>query len=424
MTSFISSLPLSNHQPFQSTELRRFTVSRSRSSPSRCLFRWSNLDQCPKMLFGLFKQDEQVSSVNIDELSLTYPAIRVEKLRKTFKKRMSGSKWRGKKTFITAVDDLSFTVQRGTIFALLGPNSCGKTTTMRCMGTLTEPDSGSIEYFGVDALKNDRIARNMIGFVLQSAGLDKSLTGREHLNMFAAIAHVDHSIRGDLIQSLIDLLQLDDFVDRLAKVYSGGIIRRLDLAIALLHRPPILILDEPTVGLDVESRRVIWEVLQHWRDTGGTILLSSHYLEEVDILSDQVAIMDHGVLIAQGTPTELKDGLGGDRISVRLEEFTAADQAERAVSELRRKGLAIDGVVNRLKHNSIELVVDPKDATVGTHVVQALAEIGHDRLFSFAQSKPSLDDVYLAATGQSIMDADSLAKSSRSEKVMQQESMT
>lgn len=376
----------------------------------------------PTMLFGLFNNQEVL--YDIDELSLKHPAIRVENLRKTFKKKFAGLKRKKEARFITAVEDVSFTVDRGTIFGLLGPNSCGKTTTMRCMGTITSPDSGSIEYFGVDAVKNDIVARNMIGYVMQSAGLDKTMTGREHLDFFAGLAHVDQSIRQDVIDTVINLLQLEEFIDRLASVYSGGIIRRIDLAIALLHQPPILILDEPTVGLDIESRQIIWETLQHWRDNGGTVFFSSHYLEEVDILSDRVAIMDRGVLIANGSPMELKRGLGGDRVSVRLEEFTSADRAERAFLEIRRRGLASDGVINTLKHNCLEFVVDTGDAAVGGRIVQALKELGHENLFSFSQSKPSLDDVYLAATGRSISDADVLAKSGRSEKSVRQENMT
>lgn len=377
----------------------------------------------PTMLFGLFRKEKQ-TVYDIDELSLKYPAIRVENLRKTFRKKFAGVKRKKETRFITAIEDLSFTVDRGTIFALLGPNSCGKSTTMRCMGTITSPDSGIIEYYGVDAVKNDLVARNMIGYVMQSAGLDKTLTGREHLNLFAGLAHVDRDIRQNVIDTIIDLLQLDEFIDRLAGVYSGGIARRMDLAIALLHQPPILILDEPTVGLDIESRQIIWQTLRHWRDNGGTVLFSSHYLEEVDILSDRVAIMDRGVLIANGTPMELKSNLGGDRISVRLDEFTPSDSAERAFLELRQRGLVFDGVVNTLKNNSLELVVDADDASVGGRIVQALKEIGHGTLFSFAQSKPSLDDVYLAATGQSITDADILAKSARSERSIRKENMT
>lgn len=372
------------------------------------------------------RRTEPEKSLDIDELCKTHPAIRITNLTKTFKKRIAGAGTKEKKKVktITAIDSLSISVERGSIYALLGPNSCGKTTTMRCMSTITEPDSGAIEYYGVDIVKRDDIVRNMFGYVMQSAGVDKMLTGREHLQYFAGLAHIYDEEMDKTVEHLIELLELEEFIDRLAGVYSGGVIRRLDLAIALLHKPPILILDEPTVGLDIESRKVIWDTLKHWKNNGGTVFFSSHYLEEVDILSDYVAIMDNGILIAQGTPMQLKDGLGGDRISIRLSEFTAPQEAEKVITKLKELGLVLDAIVNTSRCNAVELVVDAADASVGSRIVQALADMGHDRLFSFAQAKPSLDDVYLAATGKSLMDADITAKLTRNEKSLRKENMT
>lgn len=375
------------------------------------------------MLFGLFGRGKK-DPINVELYAQKYPAVRVEKLCKTFRqKRKRGFSRKRDVKLITAVDNLSFTVQRGSVFGLLGPNSSGKTTALQCLGTLTKPDSGTIEFFGIDASKNSMVARNVVGFVLQNAGLDKVLTGREHLDLFADLAHVDKSVKPEVIDAVIETLNLGEFIDLQTRVYSGGVQRRLDLAIALLHRPPILILDEPTVGLDIDSRRVIWNVIRDWRDEGGAVILSSHYLEEVDILCDRVGIMDRGVLIACGTPTELKNGLGGDRISVRLSEFTPPDQAEFALAEMRRRGLVRDGVINRIQHNTLELVVSSDDPGIGGRIVQALKEIDHPKLFSFSQSKPSLDDVFLSATGKSLQDADILGKSGRTEKSMRQESM-
>lgn len=374
----------------------------------------------PSMLFNWFQEDPVL---DLDELEKQYPAIEVKNLTKTFKKRFKGPDKKKQSRTITAIDNLSFHVPRGRILGLLGPNSSGKTTTLRCMSTLSDPDSGSIQYYGVDAIKKSHIARNMIGFVAQSAGVDKVLTGREHLELFANLAHLSDAEQKRNIPLVIDLLNLHDFIDRQTSVYSGGVVRRLDIAIALLHQPPILILDEPTVGLDIETRMVIWDVLRGWRDAGGTIVLTSHYLEEVDVLSDQVGIMEKGVLLAMGTPTELKNDLGGDRISIRLEEFTSLEHAEAACHTLRSRGLAQEALVNRLQNNSIELVVDSDNGSIGSEVVQSLREQGFERLFSFSQSKPSLDDVYLAATGKSLKDADSSAKAQRSDKVIRQESM-
>lgn len=378
------------------------------------------------MIFGLFRRDDSryAESLDLQKLSLTHPAVEVEGLRKTFKRRTKRAGKRGREeTLIRALDGISFQVKRGEMFGLLGPNSSGKTTTLRCLATLCGPDSGAIRFYGRDMLADSRLARDMLGFVSQGDGLDKVLTGREHLELFGGLAHLRRAERRATIEELIDVFDLGAFIDRQTAVYSGGVKRRLDLAICLLHRPPILILDEPTVGLDVESRTVIWRVLKQLRDAGASVILTSHYLEEVDLLSDRVAIMERGVILAEGTPTELKNALGGDRVSVRLTEFTDFAAAQRAVEELRKRGLAIEGLVNQLKSNSVELVVDPRRSTIGTEIVQALSEIGHDRLFSFAQSKPSLDDVYLAATGRSIADADAAAKKFRDTKMMRKESM-
>lgn len=362
--------------------------------------------------------------IDISVLSEQYPAVRVTNLRKKFKKRVKGHGSKKKENrLITALDGISFTVHRGQILALLGPNSSGKTTTLRCMATMCEPDEGSVHFYGIDIWKNQYTARAMVGFVAQNAGLDKVLTGREHLELFASLAHLSRAEKRNMIDLLIDVLGLEEFIDRQTGVYSGGVIRRLDMAIALLHQPPILILDEPTVGLDVESRQVIWQVLRHLKAEGATIILTSHYLEEVDLLSDKVVIMDKGVMLADGSPTELKNSLGGDRISIRLSEFTEAHDAETACNILKRKGLAREALVNRMRSNTIELVVDPNNAHIGRDVVAALNENGFDKLFSFTQSKPSLDDVYLAATGRLISDADQAARQTRTEKSMRQESM-
>lgn len=376
------------------------------------------------MLFGLFRGKNDRDVIDVAELAERYPPVRVENLYKTFRqKTKKGFSRKSNAKIITAVENLSFTVQRGSVFGLLGPNSSGKTTALQCLATLTKPDSGTIELFGVDISKHEQFARNVFGFVLQNAGFDKILTGREHLDMFGTLAHLENPEKDQIIDALVDMLGLGPYIDLQTAVYSGGVQRRLDVAIALLHRPPILMMDEPTVGLDLESRHVIWSVIQNWRDDGGAVILTSHYLEEVDVLCDQVGIMDKGVLIANGSPTELKNNLGGDRISVRLSEFTPPHEAEAVLSEIRKRHLVRDAVINRLRNNTLEFVVDSGDPSVGGRIVQALKDIGHPRLFSFTQAKPSLDDVFLAATGNSIMDADIVGKTGRTEKSMRKESM-
>eukprot|EP00171_Calliarthron_tuberculosum_P004065 IDg4065t1 len=399
---------------------------RCHASPPPHTHRRRTRAPAPQMLFGMFRRNADPRDLKLDliELSAMHPAVEVKGLHKTFKRQTKRVGQRGKEELlIRALDGISFQVARGETLGLLGPNSSGKTTTLRCLATLCAPDSGAIRFYGRDVLEDPRLAREMLGFVSQGDGLDKVLTGREHLEMFGGLAHLPRVERRAAIEELIDVFDLSAFIDRQTAVYSGGVKRRLDLAICLLHRPPILILDEPTVGLDVESRNVIWRVLKQLRDSGAAIILTSHYLEEVDLLSDRVAIMEQGVVLAEGTPTELKNALGGDRVTVRLTEFTELADAQRAADELRKRGLVRECQVNQLRSNSIELVVDPRKSTIGTEIVQALGEIGHDRLFSFAQSKPSLDDVYLAATGRSIADADAAAKKFRDSKMMRKESM-
>ena len=386
-------------------------------------FRRRRIRSAPQMLFELFRR-EQERVMDFQSLSLEYPAVEVKNLRKKFQKRVRGIKGNKKdQKTINAVDGISFNVRRGEVFGLLGPNSSGKTTTLKCIATLSKPDEGEISFYDLNVLEKPFLARRIMGFVAQSAGLDKILTGREHLEFFADLAHLDKKKKKRNIEQAIEILQLEDFIDRQASVYSGGVIRRLDLAICLLHEPAILILDEPTVGLDVESRTVIWEVLKTIRDRGAAILLTSHYLEEVDILSDRVAIMDSGIILAQGTPISLKNALGGDRITVRLNEFTELGDAEHACEVMRRRGLVKESIINRLRNNCLELVVDAENATVANEIIQALADAGYDKLFSFAQAKPSLDDVYLAATGKTLSDADATARETRDAKTLRKESM-
>lgn len=351
------------------------------------------------------------------------PAIRVLGLQKAFKARARRGTKEDRARSIVAVDGVSFDVMPGEIFGLLGPNSCGKTTTMRCVSTLSKPDSGSTSVFGVDCDKEPYVVRSMMSYVAQNAGLDKVLTGREHLELFGALAHLEKDEIKHNIDQLVDLLDLADFIDRQTKVYSGGVARRLDMAIALMQRPAVLVLDEPTVGLDQSSRATIWRILRQLRDNGAAILLTSHYLEEVEVLADSVAIMEKGVVIASGKVGELKQQLGGDRLTVRIDEFTGRDVAERAAAHLRELQGVKTVLVNRLRGNCLEIVVDKDDSRASSKIVDHLATIGHGNLFGFSQSRPSLDDVYMAATGKRLEDADLEAKSVRDEKAQRKESM-
>eukprot|EP00182_Erythrolobus_australicus_P004814 CAMPEP_0185840290 /NCGR_PEP_ID=MMETSP1353-20130828/16009_1 /TAXON_ID=1077150 /ORGANISM="Erythrolobus australicus, Strain CCMP3124" /LENGTH=474 /DNA_ID=CAMNT_0028539605 /DNA_START=29 /DNA_END=1453 /DNA_ORIENTATION=- len=328
-----------------------------------------------------------------------------------------------RKQTVQAVNDVSFNVEGGTIYALLGPNSSGKTTLMRMLTTLERPDKGGLSFYGIDIVRYPDIARQMFGYVMQDAGVDKVLTGREHLNLFAKLAHLSRAEARENISSAIELLKLEPYCDNLTATYSGGIKKRLDIAIALLLRPAILILDEPTVGLDFDSRAIIWGVLREYRENGGTVLISTHYLEEADLLADRVGILDGGSLISEGKVRDLKERVGGDRVSIRLSEFCSVAEAERALNVLDSVGSFTSGIINISASNALELVV-PRLSDGGARLLSTLKSAGFDDIFSFTVSKPSLGDVYLAATGRSLDVADAMGKEQRDIKQMRKESMS
>jgi ABC-2 type transport system ATP-binding protein len=322
---------------------------------------------------------------------------------------------------VEAVKNVSLDVKSGEIFGLLGPNGAGKTTTLRCLCTLAEPDAGTIYISGVSVLDQPKLARQKLGYVAQEVAPDKVLTGRELLQLQAAIYHLPAATIKDRINQALSLLGLQDWADQKTGTYSGGLRKRLDLAAGLLHQPDVLVLDEPTVGLDVESRMVVWNFLRQLRDGGTTVLLTSHYLEEVDALADRVAIIDKGVVISAGTPSELKDKVGGDRVTLRIREFTPAPEAETAKSMLQAMPFVQEVIINSAQGNSLNLVVTPQSDALIT-IQQALKEAGLPT-FGISQSRPSLDDVYLAATGQTLMDAEMAAVSSRDLKAERKQNM-
>ncbi len=329
------------------------------------------------------------------------PAVVIQNLQKRYGK-------------VEAVKDVSCEIAPGEIFGLLGPNGAGKTTTLRCLCTLVTPDAGRIEVAGVSVLEHPRAARQLLGYVAQEVALDKVLTGRELLQLQAALYHLPAKEIPERIQAVLLLLDLQPWADQKCGTYSGGIRKRLDLAAGLLHQPLVLVLDEPTVGLDIESRVVIWEFLRQLRDRGTTVLLTSHYLEEVDALADRVAIIDQGRVIAAGAPAVLKDQVGGDRITLRIREFAPLEEAEQARAMIQTLPFVRDVIINSAQGNSLNLVVTPQsDALVS--VQQALQTAGLPT-FGIAQSRPSLDDVYLAATGRTLLDADRAAADQRDPK--------
>ncbi len=312
---------------------------------------------------------------------------------------------------VEAVKDVSFAIEPGEIFGLLGPNGAGKTTVIRCLCTLMTPDAGQLELNGVSVLDDPRAARQMLGYIAQEVALDKVLTGRELLELQAAIYHLSKSDAKARIKQMLALLEIEDIADKKTGAYSGGQQKRLDLAAGLLHRPSVLVLDEPTVGLDVESRTAVWKFLRQLRDEGTTILLTSHYLEEVDALAGRVAIIDAGKVISAGTPAALKGEVGGDRITLRIREFTDVPEATRARDLLAALPAVQEVIVNSAQGNSLNLVVDKGSDALSS--VQAALKEADLPTFGISQSQPSLDDVYLAATGRTLMDAEIAATGTR-----------
>lgn len=321
---------------------------------------------------------------------------------------------------VSALQNLELSIPEGCLYGLLGPNGAGKTTALRILSTLLAPDSGSVHVAGVDALDDPRTVRRMMGYVAQEVAIDKILSGRELLELQGDLYHLNRRDRNARIESLSLCLGMDDWLDRRCGTYSGGMRRRLDLAAGLLHSPRLLVLDEPTVGLDIESRAAIWQLLQELVNDGTSILLSSHYLEEVEALADRMAIIDAGSVIAEGTPEELKQRLGGDRVTLRVREFSDAEEAALVQSLLEPVEGIRQVVINRSQGFSLNLVIE------GDPVIERLRQRLDGEgisVFALSQSRPSLDDVYLQATGRTLMDAELAVAGLRDVKQEKRQSM-
>ncbi|HKD33686.1 MAG TPA: ATP-binding cassette domain-containing protein [Gaiellaceae bacterium] len=300
---------------------------------------------------------------------------------------------------VRALDGLSLEVEAGTIFGLLGPNGAGKSTTVKILTTLSRADSGEARVAGLDVVRDAQRVRRSIGVVGQKPGLDGDATGRENLEMQAEIYGIRGAKRRERVDELLERLGLAEAADRLGKTYSGGMQRRLDVALGLVHRPKVLFLDEPTTGLDPEVRAGLWQEIERLaRDEEMTILLTTHYLEEADRLAARLAIVDRGRVVAQGSPDQLKSELRGDTVQVELVESTNGD----AVAALHRlpglSGLSVDGRVLRARAENGAAAVPTVLAALeqnGLHVAAATI------------ARPSLDDVYLRHAGRSFEQADS-----------------
>ena len=304
---------------------------------------------------------------------------------------------------VMALNGLNLEVPKGSLYGLLGPNGAGKSTALRIICTLLSPDSGHVEVGGHNVLFEEKETRRRLGYVAQDVAIDKILTGRELLQLQGDLYHLDKKYKRKRIEELIERLDMHEWIDRRCGSFSGGMKRRLDLSSGLLHEPELLILDEPTVGLDIESRSVIWGLLKELRNKETTILLSSHYLEEVDELADEMAIIDKGKVIASGKPDDLKKELGGDRVTLRVREFSDEVEAESVKKLIKNINGVSNVVVNQTQGYSLNFLVQSNDviSNLSCHLSKENFEV-----FALSHSRPSLDDVYLQATGKTLMDAE------------------
>jgi ABC-2 type transport system ATP-binding protein len=294
---------------------------------------------------------------------------------------------------LRAVDGIDLHVDGGEIYGFLGPNGAGKSTTVLMLTTLLPPSAGRARVAGFDVVHDGPKVRAAIGAALQEAALDPLLTGRDHLRLQATLQGIPRADRPGRTTELLERVGLSDAADRKVKGYSGGMKRRLDLALALVHRPRIIFLDEPTTGLDIQSRTALWtEVARLAKDDGVTIFLTTQYLEEADVLADRVGIIDQGKIVAEGTPAELKDEIG--RPSVHATPLRD-DETQRVTDVLARFGDPVPGAVR-------DIAVRLRDGTSGlADVVRAL---DHEGLVvaNLELQQPTLDDVFLAKTGRSL----------------------
>jgi ABC-2 type transport system ATP-binding protein len=300
---------------------------------------------------------------------------------------------------VQALRGLDFTVEPGTVFGLLGPNGAGKSTTVKILTTLSRPDSGSASVAGIDVVERPDLVRRAIGCVAQRSGVDLEATGRENLTLQARV----YGLRGRelkrRVNGLLDRFNLGEAADRITKTYSGGMRRKLDVALGLVHRPQVLFLDEPTTGLDPEARADMWnEITRLANEEGITVLLTTHYLEEADRLARRLAIVDNGLVVAAGTPDELKSELRGDAIHVELGDPGPDGPVRAALDRLE----GVHEVV--LEGRTLRARVD-RGATAVPLVLGALESRGL-AVAAVTIARPSLDDVYLRYAGRAFHEAD------------------
>ena len=314
-------------------------------------------------------------------------AVDVKNIKKTFI---------SKKDTVEAVKDVSFQVKQGEIFGLLGPNGAGKSTTILMLTTLLSITDGSASVLGIDVASKDKEVREKIGVALQDTGLDNLLTGKELF--FTTCRLWGYSKKDSEVRTgeLLELVGLTEAANRRVKTYSGGMKRRLDLGLSLVHSPEILFLDEPTTGLDPGSRRVLWDEIKRLRNNGVTIILTTQYLEEADELADRIAIIDEGLVVAEGTSDELKAGIGGDVITFAFENNDNLENAKN--------------ILNNAVQEKNELRITVEDGASKIPQYLKKLSINGVEVSSVSASKPTLDDVFLEVTGYRLEGSEDVKK--------------
>jgi ABC-2 type transport system ATP-binding protein len=325
--------------------------------------------------------------------------IEVSGLRKSYRAR------HGRKTSVVeAVRGVDFAVQRGEIFGFLGPNGAGKTTTLRMLATLLRPDGGDATIAGVDLRRDPGQVRKRIGFVAQTSGTYGHSNARRDLVHEARMYGVPKATAQTLAEASIEAFQLKEFADRKVSTYSGGQRRRLDVALGVIHSPQVIFLDEPTAGLDPQSRARMWREVRRLRDGGMTIFLTTHYLDEADALCDRISIIDAGLIVAEGTPSDLKRDISGDVVIVDMAAADTAGVPDPTTMRKAAKVLADQPLVHSCEtiEHTLRLGVDNGAAAIP----QILRALGNEGLEPGAVEtrRPSLDDVFLAKTGRTLAD--------------------
>lgn len=295
---------------------------------------------------------------------------------------------------LKAVDDISFSVNEGEIFGFLGPNGAGKSTTMMILTTLLKPTSGQALVSGFDVRANSKKVRQNIGYVQQETTVDEYLTGRENLLLQARLNHIPRDQINKNIDEVLDLIELSDKQNEPVVTYSGGMRKRLDIAGGLLHRPKVLFLDEPTVGLDIQTRRKIWEYIKKiHKEFDMTIFLTTHYMEEADQLCDRIGIIDGGKIQVIDSPQNMKDAMGKEVISLVIDDVPKQD----FLAELEKIDL-----INKINHDGEKITLF---ASKGTEVIPKIFQISSDmkiKIKTISLTSPTLDDVFISYTGHEI----------------------